>query len=258
MIDIDERLIAGRFDAISRENRPTTAARRCRRCSSARSCRRSSRPSSAIACAWSRPRPIRSRGLERRRGDAPAAREFRIAGIFYSGFDEYDRRLAYVSLPDAQAFYTGAGDVVTGVELQARRRSIRRRRSRKICCRDLGGTPYRVIDWEELNHNLFTALRMQKVALVIFLTLIILVAAFNIVAAMTMLVIDKPEAIAILKSMGMRSAGVGARVPGRRPDHRQHRHERRGRAGRPAAAWWCGATATTLDPEGLSDRSSCR
>jgi lipoprotein-releasing system permease protein len=77
--------------------------------------------------------------------------------------------------------------------------------------RALGGTPYRVIDWEELNHNLFTALRMQKVALVIFLTLIILVAAFNIVAALTMLVIDKTKEIAILKSMGMRSGGV-ARV----------------------------------------------
>ena len=67
------------------------------------------------------------------------------------------------------------------------------------------------MDWEELNHNLFTALRTQKVALVIFLTLIILVAAFNIVAAMTMLVIDKTKEIAILKSMGMRSASV-ARV----------------------------------------------
>src|SRR6185369_10269107 len=74
--------------------------------------------------------------------------------------------------------------------------------------RDLGGTPYRVIDWEELNHNLFTALKLQKVALVIFLTLIILVAAFNIVAALTMMVIDKTKEIAILKSMGMRSLGV--------------------------------------------------
>jgi lipoprotein-releasing system permease protein len=76
---------------------------------------------------------------------------------------------------------------------------------------DLGGPPYRVIDWEELNHNLFTALRMQKVAITVILTLIVIVAAFNIIAAMTMMVIGKAKEIAILKSMGMRSAGV-ARV----------------------------------------------
>jgi lipoprotein-releasing system permease protein len=139
----------------------------------------------------------------------PKLREFRVAGIFYSGFDEYDRRLAYVTLADAQAFY-GGGDVVTGVEMKLDDVEAAKQVAQGLHSR-LGGTPYRVIDWEELNHNLFTALRMQKTALVIFLTLIILVAAFNIVAAMTMLVIDKTKEIAILKSMGMRAAAI-ARV----------------------------------------------
>jgi len=142
-------------------------------------------------------------------GAGPKLREFRVAGVFYSGFDEYDRRLAYVSLADAQSFYPG-GDVVTGVEMKLDDVEAAKSVAQALH-RHLGGTPYRVIDWEELNHNLFTALRMQKVALVIFLTLIILVAAFNIVAAMTMLVIDKTKEIAILKSMGMRSAAI-ARV----------------------------------------------
>jgi lipoprotein-releasing system permease protein len=133
-------------------------------------------------------------------------REFRLGGVFHSGFDEYDRRLAYVELKEAQSFF-GGGDVVTGVEMRIDDID----RAREIGHRlqvILGGSPYRVIDWEELNHNLFTALRMQKVALVIFLTLIILVAAFNIVAAMTMLVIDKTKEVSIMKSMGMRSLGV--------------------------------------------------
>ena len=142
-------------------------------------------------------------------GASPSSREFRVAGIFYSGFDEYDRRLAYVTLSDAQAFFQ-AGDAVTGVEMKLDDVDAAKEVAGGLL-RKLGGTPYRVIDWEELNHNLFTALRTQKVALVIFLTLIILVAAFNIVAAMTMLVIDKTKEIAILKSMGMRSASV-ARV----------------------------------------------
>jgi lipoprotein-releasing system permease protein len=135
-----------------------------------------------------------------------ATKEWRIAGVFYSGFDEYDRRLAYVDLPEAQAFLN-MGDVVMGVEMRVDDIDRAQEVARDVHHR-LGGTPYRAIDWEELNHNLFTALRMQKVALVIFLTLIILVAAFNIVAAMTMLVIDKTKEIAILKSMGMRAGSI--------------------------------------------------
>jgi len=135
-----------------------------------------------------------------------ATKEFRVAGIFYSGFDEYDRHLAYVNFPEAQGLLA-QGDVAMGIEMRVD--DIDRAADvAHSLLRHLGGSPYHVIDWEALNHNLFTALRMQKVALVIFLTLIILVAAFNIVAAMTMLVIDKTKEIAILKSMGMRAGGV--------------------------------------------------
>jgi lipoprotein-releasing system permease protein len=139
-------------------------------------------------------------------GRDTAMREFRLGGIFHSGFDEYDRRLAYVELKEAQALF-GGGDVVTGVEMRLDDVDRAPEVGRRLHAA-LGGSPFRVIDWEELNHNLFTALRTQKVALVIFLTLIILVAAFNIVAAMTMMVIDKTKEVSILKSMGMRSLGV--------------------------------------------------
>ena len=139
----------------------------------------------------------------------PKMREFRVGGIFYSGFDEYDRRLVYLPLSEAQSFLEG-GDVVTGVELRIddiyRSKEVVREVEEA-----LPGAPYRVIDWRELNHNLFTALRLQKLALAILLTLIVLVAAFSIVATLTMLVIDKTQEIAILKSLGMSSGGV-ARV----------------------------------------------
>jgi lipoprotein-releasing system permease protein len=141
--------------------------------------------------------------------DGPMAREFRVAGIFYSGFDEYDRRLAYVNLPEAQSFYD-TPDVVNGVEMKLDSVDAADEVAHDLL-RVLGGPPYRVIDWEELNHNLFTALKMQKFAIVIFLAIIVVVAAFNIVAAMTMLVVEKTREIAILKSMGMSAARI-ARV----------------------------------------------
>jgi lipoprotein-releasing system permease protein len=140
--------------------------------------------------------------------EGPPSRDFRVAGVFYSGFDEYDRRLAYVNLPEAQAFYQ-AGDVVTGVEMKLHQVDEAPEVARELL-RAIGGTPYRVIDWEQLNHNLFTALFWQKLALTLFLGLIVLVAAFNIVAAMTMLVVEKTREVAILKSMGMSDGRLAA------------------------------------------------
>ena len=136
----------------------------------------------------------------------PKMREFRVAGLLYFGFDEYDRRLVVVALAEAQSFFQG-GDVVTGVEIRIDDIYKSREVVRAVDGM-LDGAPYRVIDWRELNHNLFTALKLQKVALSILLTLIVLVAAFGIVATLTMLVIDKTREIAILKSLGMRKAGV--------------------------------------------------
>ncbi|MEO6954970.1 MAG: ABC transporter permease [Polyangia bacterium] len=129
------------------------------------------------------------------------SREYRVVGIFYAGFDEYDRRLAYVALKDAQALL-GGSDYVTGVEM--RLDDLDRAPQVAAALFDkLGGSPYRVIDWQDLNHNLFSAVRTQKVVLIIMLTLIVVVAAFNIVAALTVLVVDKTREVAILKSMGL-------------------------------------------------------
>lgn len=137
---------------------------------------------------------------------APRTRKFRVTGVFYSGFDEYDRRLMYTDLRHTQEL-VGRGDQVMGVELKVKDVSRASDIARKLEVK-LGGPPYQVQDWYELNHNLFTALRIQKAVLVIILTLIIAVAAFNMVSALTMMVTDKTRDIAILKSMGTQSVSV--------------------------------------------------
>jgi lipoprotein-releasing system permease protein len=94
----------------------------------------------------------------RAKASAPRTRKFTVTGIFYSGFDEYDRRLMYTSLADTQEL-VGRGDQVMGVELKVKdvdRAADIARNLEKA----LGGPPYQVQDWYELNHNLFTALKL--------------------------------------------------------------------------------------------------
>ena len=144
----------------------------------------------------------------RAKSSAPRTRKFRVTGVFYSGFDEYDRRLMYTALENTQEL-VGRGDQVMGVELKVKDVGRAAAIARKLE-RALGGPPYQVEDWYELNHNLFTALRIQKAVLVVILTLIIAVAAFNMVSALTMMVTDKTRDVAILKSMGTQSSSVAA------------------------------------------------
>lgn len=141
-------------------------------------------------------------------GSAPPAFLFKVVGLFRMGFNEYDTRLAYVSLKDARTIATARGSVF-GIELRFadphRALTMSKEVKRRL------DAPYRVIDWKELNHNLFMALTMQKVIISLLLVLIIVVAAFNIIASLTMIVLSKVREIAILKSMGAHS-GMVARI----------------------------------------------
>jgi lipoprotein-releasing system permease protein len=112
----------------------------------------------------------------------------------------------YVTLKQAQKL-VDHGDRVMGVELKIKDVTRAREIADKLSKR-LGEPPYVIQDWYELNHNLFKALTLQKLALVIILTLIIAVATFNMVSALTMMVTDKTREIAILKSMGSTSGSV--------------------------------------------------
>jgi lipoprotein-releasing system permease protein len=137
---------------------------------------------------------------------APRSREFRVIGVFYSGFDEYDTRLVYVDLFEAQAFYDH-GDVVTGVEIRLDDPDDADAVAAQVD-EILGGSPYRVLDWEELNHNLFTALRIQKLALTVVVALLVVVSGLLIIATLVMMIFEKKREIAILKAVGATNGAV--------------------------------------------------
>jgi lipoprotein-releasing system permease protein len=130
---------------------------------------------------------------------------FQVAGLFHFGFNEYDARLAYVSLPDAEWVSSARGTVI-GVEL--RFADPMRALSLVDTVAERLGPEMRVIDWKTLNGNIFTALKLQKVVLSLILGIIIVVAAFNTVASLTLIVLTKTREIAILGSMGARRGSV--------------------------------------------------
>jgi len=130
----------------------------------------------------------------------PIAKQFRVIAIFEAGFDQYDSKLVYTDLFEAQGFYD-QGDTVTGVEMKVADIDKARAISQQID-KLLANGLYHTMDWEELNHGLFTALRIQKVSMSSVLALIILVAAFTVVATLIMIVLEKKKEIAVLKAMG--------------------------------------------------------
>jgi lipoprotein-releasing system permease protein len=104
------------------------------------------------------------------KGDAPKSKKFVISGIFYSGFAEYDSRLMYIHIADFQALLDWH-DRVMGVELKVANVDHAARIAEKLK-QALAGPHYSVQDWHDLNKNLFRALALQKIVLLIILTLI--------------------------------------------------------------------------------------
>jgi len=133
-------------------------------------------------------------------GVLPRSRKFRVAAIFYSGMYEYDASHAYVKLEAAQDFFDLKQNV-TGIELRVndaeRVSEIRPAIEAKVARDDL-----RIRDWKELNKNLFSALKLEKIATFIILSLAILVASFCIICTLLLMVTEKSKEIAILKSLG--------------------------------------------------------
>jgi lipoprotein-releasing system permease protein len=138
-------------------------------------------------------------------GPIPKSKPFRVAGVFFSGMFEYDSKHIYLSIPAAQKFLGMEGEV-TGLELKVRDPDATEEVVARI--RTLLGAGYEVQDWKELNRNLFSALKLEKIAMFIVLCFIILVAAFSIIANGIMLVMEKGREIAILKSMGASDGAV--------------------------------------------------
>ncbi len=139
-------------------------------------------------------------------GVQPAFRRFEVVGVFQTGLYQYDDELALVALPEAQALL-GLGDGVTGIEFDVEDPW----ESGTVAARieDSLGYPYRVDDWQRMNASLFSALKLEKLAMAVILTLIVLVASFNIVSTLVMIVGDKTREIGILRGMGVTAAGIG-------------------------------------------------
>ncbi len=132
-------------------------------------------------------------------GQIPSMKQFVVAGTFKSGMSEYDSSLAYARLDQVQALVSAKGkisafgiwtDQIFKVKILSQKR--------------LGFIkyPYYLRNWMDINHSLFSALKLEKTAMFVILTLIILVAAFNIASALIMMVMEKTRDIAVLKAMG--------------------------------------------------------
>jgi lipoprotein-releasing system permease protein len=135
----------------------------------------------------------------------PKVERFEVTGIVSTGMYEYDNSYVFVALDKAQNL-AGLGAGVTGIEVKTADRwqaaGIAAGLVRAL------GWPYRTVDWEEQNHSLFQALKLEKLGMGVILLLIVLVAAFNIVSTLTMVVADKTKEIGILKAMGMPAKSI--------------------------------------------------
>ena len=138
-------------------------------------------------------------------GMVPRMKKFIVVGVFESGFYEYDSTLAFLSLKSCQDFLQ-MGDTVTGIEIKVdniyKADIIARKIQNKL------GFPFWAQNWMQMNKNFFSALQLEKRVMFIILSLIVLVAAFNIISALIMIVMEKSKDIAILKSMGSTSRSI--------------------------------------------------
>jgi len=133
-------------------------------------------------------------------GFVPRAKAFRVSGIFELGLNEADMKLAVVHMQDAQRLLR-MGDDVSGVRLKLTDMFEAWKVARDLA--DQMGEVYRIRDWAQDNASFFRAIKTEKTVMFVILSLIIAVAAFNLVSSLIMLVTDKQADIAILRTLGM-------------------------------------------------------
>ncbi|MBF0135479.1 MAG: lipoprotein-releasing ABC transporter permease subunit [Magnetococcus sp. DMHC-1] len=138
-------------------------------------------------------------------GTMPRMKRFHVAGIFDSGMYEYDKTLAYIHLADAQTFFR-FDEQVTGIEIRTVNPDTAFT-TRQFLEKELQ-FGYSVQDWMQMNHNFFRALQIEKATMFVILFLVVLVAAFNIISSLIMVVMEKGRDVAILKTMGATSKSI--------------------------------------------------
>ncbi len=138
-------------------------------------------------------------GEESAVGMVPKMRNFEVVGVFDAGMYDYNTSFVYLSIPESQKFFNMAGRV-SGV--QVRVDDVYSAAEIADSIQTAVGYPYYTRNWIEMNKNFFNALKLEKIGMSLILVVIIIVASFNIIGTLTMIVMEKAREIAILKSMG--------------------------------------------------------
>ncbi|MFV8753390.1 ABC transporter permease [Nannocystaceae bacterium ST9] len=137
--------------------------------------------------------------------EAPKFVYYLIAGVFQAGFQEYDSRLVYVDIKELQRFKFRGKDIVSGVDLRLRDQALAPEVGAMIRA-ELNPVPeraeYSILEWQKLNENLFSSIRMQKNIITVILSLVIFVASFNVLSALWTMVVRRTPEVAIIMSMG--------------------------------------------------------
>jgi len=148
---------------------------------------------------------VAPRGAVTPMGTTPRIKPYRIAGVFEVGMSEYDASFLFMPLVEAQAYFNRAGDV-TAIEVYLDDPD-KVERFRKLVA-DAAGRPIFMVDWRQRNATFFNALQVERNVMFLILTLIVLVAALNIISGLIMLVKDKGSSIAILRTMGASQGSI--------------------------------------------------
>ncbi|MDB2461502.1 lipoprotein-releasing ABC transporter permease subunit [Gammaproteobacteria bacterium] len=138
-------------------------------------------------------------------GIVPRLKRFEVGSIFKFGMQQYDKNLVFIDIYEAQILYD-MGNNVTGLRLKLNDLFKAKKVSNSI--NSYPNTDYIVIDWTMMNKNFFNALKMEKTMLMLLMFLIVLVATFNIISSLFMVVSEKKTDIAILKTIGMNSKNI--------------------------------------------------
>jgi lipoprotein-releasing system permease protein len=138
-------------------------------------------------------------------GTTPRIKVYKVAAVFEIGMSEYDSAMVFMPLKEAQAYFNRAGDV-TAIEIYTDNPDKVDRYRKDV--QEAAQRPIFMIDWRQRNATFFNALQVERNVMFLILTLIILVAALNIVSGLIMLVKDKGQDIAILRTMGATQGAV--------------------------------------------------
>jgi lipoprotein-releasing system permease protein len=140
--------------------------------------------------------------------NVPRLKRFAVGGFFYSGMGEYDSALVFVAYQDANALFADDSQLDSGLEVRVAKPMDAPAIAAKVAA--IAGPAYTVKNWTQTNASLFSALKLEKFSYFLVLLLMVLVAAFNIIATLVMVVMERRKEIAILQAMGARARSIAA------------------------------------------------